>query len=39
VEEQEQRHTVKTSDPVDNPKLWNLIGFLQRKVRELRKTP
>jgi hypothetical protein len=39
VEEQGQRHTVKASDPVDDLKLRNLIGFLQRKVRELRRTP
>jgi hypothetical protein len=39
VEEQERRHTVKASDPLDDPKLRNLIGFLQRKVREMRKTP
>jgi hypothetical protein len=39
LEEQGRRHTVKASDPVDDPKLRNLIGFLQKKVRELRKTP
>jgi hypothetical protein len=36
VEEQGRRHTVKASDPLDDPKLRNLIGFLQRKVREMR---
>jgi hypothetical protein len=38
VEEPGRRHTVKASDPLDDPKLRNLIGFLQRKVREIRKT-
>ena len=38
VEEQGRRHTVKASDPLDDPKLRNLIGFMQRKVREMRKT-
>ncbi len=38
VEEQGRRHTVKASDPLDDPKLRNLIGFLQGKVREIRKT-
>ena len=36
VEEQGRRHTVKASDPLDDPKLRNLIGFMQRKVREMR---
>lgn len=39
VEEQGRRHTVKASDPLDDPKLRNLIGFMQRKVREMRNTP
>jgi hypothetical protein len=39
VEEQGRLHTVKASDPLGDPKLRNLIGFLQRKARELRKTP
>jgi hypothetical protein len=39
VEEQGRRHTVRTSDPLEDPKLGNLTGFLQRKARELRKTP
>ena len=39
VEEQDRRHTVKASDPLQDPKLRNLISFLQRKVREMRQPP
>lgn len=38
VEEQGRRHTVRANDPLKDPKLRNLIGFMQRKVREMRNT-
>ena len=38
VEEQGRRHTVRASDPLEDPKLRNLIGFMQRKVREMSRT-